>query len=42
MMHHFENHRGTEVYRVQELETDAKLKGKLLRKELFTLKNNVK
>ena len=32
MMHHFENHRGTEFYRVQELETDVKLKGKLLRK----------
>ena len=42
MMHRFENHRGTEVYRVQELETDVKLKGKLLRKELFTLENNVK
>ena len=40
--HRFENHRGMEFYRVEELETGVKLKGKLLRKELFALENNVK
>ena len=34
--------RGTEFYRVQELETGVKLNGKLSRKELFALKNTVK
>ena len=40
--HRFENDRGMEFYRVQELETGVKLKGKLLRKELLALENNVK
>ena len=40
--HRFENHRGMDFYRVQELETGVKLKGKPLRKELFALENNVK
>ena len=42
LTHHFENHRGTKFFRVQELETGVKLKGKLLRKELFALENNIK
>ena len=40
--HRFENDRGTEFYRVQELETVVKLKGKLLRIKLLALENNVK
>ena len=38
---HFENHRGSEFYRVQELDTIKKVEGRFLRKELFAVKNNV-
>ena len=37
----FENYRGTEFYRIQELQTGRKTEGRFLRKELFTLENNV-
>ena len=37
----FENHRGTEFYRIQELDTGRKTEGRFLRKELFALENNV-
>ena len=37
----FENHRGTEFYRVQELDTTKKVEGRFLRKELFAIENNV-
>ena len=37
----FENHRGTEFYRIQELDTGCKAEGRFLRKELFALENNV-
>ena len=38
---HFENHRGTEFYRVQEVDSGKKVEERFLRKELFALKNNV-
>ena len=34
----FENHRGTEVYHMQEVERGKKAEGRFLRKELFALK----
>ena len=37
----FENHRGTEFYRAQEVGSGKKVEGRFLRKELFALKNNV-
>ena len=37
----FENHGGTEFYRIQELDTVRKTEGRFLRKELFALENNV-
>ena len=37
----FENHRGTEFYRVQEVDTGKRVNGRFLRKELFALENNV-
>ena len=37
----FENHRGTEFYRIHELRTGQKTEGSFLRKELFALENNV-
>ena len=37
----FEIRRGTEFYRVQELDTVKKVEGRFLRKELFAVENNV-
>ena len=39
--HHFENDRGTEFYRFQEVDSGKMVEGRFLRKELFALKNNV-
>ena len=41
MTRRFENHRGTEFYRVQELDTAKKVEGRFLRKKLFAIENNV-
>ena len=37
----FENHRGTEFYRVHQVDTGKRVDGRFLRKELFALENNV-
>ena len=37
----FENHRGTEFYRVQQVDIGKRVDGRFLRKELFALENNV-
>ena len=37
----FENHRGTEFNRIQELDTGRKTEGRFLIKELFALEKNV-
>ena len=37
----FENHRGTEFYIIQELDTGRKTEGRFLRQELFAPENNV-
>ena len=37
----FKNHRGTEFYRMQEVDSGKKVEGRFLRKELFALKSNV-
>ena len=37
----FEKHRGTQFYRIQELDTGCKTEGRFLRKKLFALESNV-
>lgn len=41
VMHRFVNYNGINLYRVQEVNSGRKVEGKFLRKELFTLENNV-
>lgn len=41
VMHRFVNYNGINLYRVQEVNSGREVEGKFLRKELFTLENNV-
>ena len=41
MTRRFKNHRGTEFYRIQKLDTAKKVEGRFLRKEPFAVENNV-